>query len=236
MSKQVILSVSSDPPAFYDTATPEETSRALDIGAHVYQTVATMRASAEIREIEERRGAEIAKIKEAAETRIGNLQTQIAATHQEHQQKLSQLYETQRIQETNIRKDVQEATQRQTQLRIAAIEVDMEVLREKNNALNERKAILEAGRDQDIRIAEERTKHLLQQTLDEKERAIMRSERTLQQLQECYVRQAEELRTLADLIRKKPQQNVKTKGSDYERQRLRSPLSRETRCGVRTGR
>jgi hypothetical protein len=126
------------------------------------------------------------------------------------------LYETQRIQETNIRKDVQDATQRQTQMRIAAIEADMDVLREKNNALNERKAILEAGRDQDIRIAEERTKHLLQQTLDEKERAIMRSEKTLQQLQECYVRQAEELRTLADLIRKKPQQNVKTKGSDYE--------------------
>jgi hypothetical protein len=173
-----------------------------------------MRSSEEIRVIEERKQTEIAKIKEQSDSRIRELQEEIDRIGQEHQQRIKQLYETQRNQETALRKDVHDAVQRQAQMRITSIEAEMEVLREKNNALHERKAILEAGRDQDIRIAEERTKRLLQQILDEKERTIMRSEKTLEQLQESYARQTEELRSLADLIRKKP--NVKTKGSEYE--------------------
>lgn len=214
--KSVVLQVATPPPSFYDSANPEEISHALDIGAHMYQTVQSMRSSEEIRMIEERKQTEISKIKEQSEERIHELQMQIDQVRQEHQQRLTQLYESQRTQESGLRKDIQDTVQRQAQTRITAIESEMEVLREKNHALNERKAILEAGRDQDIRIAEERTKHLLQHTLDEKERAIMRSEKTLHQLQESYQKQAEELRQLADLIRKKPQQNVKTKGSEYE--------------------
>jgi hypothetical protein len=141
-------------------------------------------------------------------------QEQQQVLRQEHQLRLSQLYENQRTQESVLRKEVQEAAQRQAQTRIHAIETELELLREKNHALHERKAILEAGRDQDIRVAEERTRILLQHTLDEKERAIVRSEKTLAQLQESYGKQADELRALADLIRKKP--NVKNKGSEYE--------------------
>ena len=221
--RSITLTIAKAAPVFYESANPEEISDALEIGAHMFQTVKHMRATEEIKEIEERNALEIAKIKTTAEQHIKGLEDQIVKSEEEHmelrkehQQRIKQMFETQHSQEQSARQEGQEQAQRAFEQRLQQMEKELEAIREKNHALNERKAILEAGRDQDIRIAEERTKALLQHALDEKERAILRSERTLAGLQESYQKQAEELRQLADIIRKKPQQNVKTKGSEYE--------------------
>jgi hypothetical protein len=113
------------------------------------------------------------------------------------------------------KREAVEQTKRQADERIKAIQYELEVQQERIKALNAGKTMLEADRDRDIRVAEERTRLLLQQTLDEKERSILRGEKTIAGLQETIQQLSTETRALSDLLRKKTT-NVKTKGNDYE--------------------
>ena len=209
-------------PDFYRDAGPAEVGEALVIGASLYTTVTTERASVELEELAAAKHAEIARIKSAADAQITVLEAQIAqaerdtaALRGEYATRSKQMLEAQRTTELTARKEERELVMKQLDGRIRALESELAAAAEKNKALVERRAVVEAGRDADIRIAEERTRALLQVTLDEKERAIQRSEREVAKWQEAFHKQAEELRALADLIRRKPT-NVKTKGSEYE--------------------
>ena len=113
------------------------------------------------------------------------------------------------------KREAVEQAKRQADERIKTAHYEMEVQQERMKALIAGKAALEADRDRDIRIAEERTHALLQHTLDEKERSILRGERFMAGLQETITQQAAEIHALSDLLRKKSS-NVKTKGNEYE--------------------
>ena len=93
---------------------------------------------------------------------------------------------------------------------------ELRLQQERFKALEERRLAVEARRAEDVREAEERTRRLLQQALDEKERAVQRGEQQLAALQEAFSKQTEEFRVLADLIRKKPSTSSSVKGKDYE--------------------
>lgn len=202
-------------PTQYESATPAVVAEMLTIGATLYDTVKAAAASAEIRALEEAKNTEISRIRTAADAALARTEEERATAAAQHAERTAALLEAQRGLVAAARKEATELTTQQLTGRIRSLESELEAAAEKNRALAERRAVLEAGRDADIRVAEERTRALLQTTLDEKERAILRSERTLAALQESFSRQTEELRALGDLIRRKPT-NVKSKGSEYE--------------------
>jgi hypothetical protein len=202
-------------PTQYESADPTVVGEMLTIGASLYETVKAVRASEELRAAEEAKVAEIARVRAVADARIDELNAALARAEAEHAERTSALLEAQRGLVNTARKEATEITTQQYNGRLRALEADLEAAAEKARALAERRAVLEAGRDADIRVAEERTRALLQITLDEKERAIQRAERTLNTLQESFGRQTEELHALSDLIRRKPT-NVKNKGTEYE--------------------
>ena len=201
-------------PDFYASASPAMVAEALSIGASLYTTVTSVRASAEIAAIQEAQATELARIRGAAEKQIAELNAAIERAETEHRARTAQLYEAQRSAALAGRKEGEAEALKATEGRIRGLEADLVALREQNRALQERRAVLETARDSDIRVAEERTRASLQIALDEKERAIVRAEKSLTSLQELYARQSDELRELGDLIRRKP--NVKNKGAEYE--------------------
>jgi hypothetical protein len=231
-------------PALYE-GDPAIVAEVLAIGATLYETVKRASTDESVRALEVQSQRPIETLKHESAERIRVLETQIedatTATrrtqeslqqtakeqreaHEAHlatlerealhaKQHLTSLHQQQ---EAQARKEEREATQRQFELRFRTLQDELALQKEKEAALLERKAVLEQGRDADIRIAEERTRALLQTTLDEKERSILRTERTLSTLQEAYAKQTEALRSLEDLIRKKPSENAKIKGNVFE--------------------
>ena len=210
-------------PPWYVTANPEQTEEALRFGASLYDIVKSTTHSHAIATIEERKSAEIATIRKDADARmeelsgmIRNAEQALQTSQRAHTQRTTELLETMRASEDTIRSEERERVTKQLENKIKAVESDLNAQHERIKALQAGKAVLESDRDRDIRVAEERTKLLLQHALDEKERSIQRAEKSLIILQEAYNRQAEELHTLSDLIRKKPTVNVKNKGTEYE--------------------
>jgi len=217
----------------------------LAIGATLYETVKRASTDESVRALEAQSQLTLTTLRQEAAERIRALEVQIEEqsvstrrtqeslqqvakeareAHEAHVATLArealqakhQLTELHQQQEAQARKEEREATQRQFELRLRTLQEELALQKEKEAALLERKAVVEQGRDSDIRMAEERTRALLQTTLDEKERSIVRAERTLATLQEAYTKQTEALRSLEDLIRKKPSENAKVKGNVYE--------------------
>lgn len=209
-------------PAFYVTATTQETELALQLGATMVEASLSKQAGDEMRALEERHAAELAAARMSHSAALTAIQTELATAQEaaataraEHTRRHAELLEAQKAAESLARKEERELVTKQAEVRIRTLEGEISIASERVAALQERRAQLEQSRDQDIRVAEERTKMLLQTTLEEKERGIQRAEKTLQTMQAAYERQTEELRTLGDLIRRKPT-NVKSKGTEYE--------------------
>jgi hypothetical protein len=213
-------------PAFYHTATPEEVAEALHMGALVVETVQSAHATKTAQEYEEAKTAEVSLIREQAEKALADLQAQLDAEREraarasaEHNKHMRELLDLQATQQDAAATQAQAATTdrltREFTAKLRAAEHDLLVAQERCNGLQERKTILEQGRDQDIRAAEERTRRLMQEALDEKERAIQRLMGQLTSTQDLLSRQSTELQTLGDLIRRK-NTNVKSKGNEYE--------------------
>jgi hypothetical protein len=193
---------------WYDTATPSQRLEALQLGAHVFQVLQGMKASEEVQAAQAAAAAETARIREAHAAAITALQDELAAASAAHTAAMGRAAAAAAAD--------RETTQAASAAQLATVHGELRKLQERCEALVERKRALEEGRDADIRVAEERTRVLLQTTLDEKERAIQRAERTLQTLQSAYEKQSDELRSLADLLRKKPAAGSKAKGDEYE--------------------
>jgi hypothetical protein len=186
-------------------ASPESVAEALTLGANVIHTVRAIKSSEEIQALEARSAEECARIRSAAAEQIASVQAALAAAEQERSAAIAAA--------TSV------AAARLTashEAKLSEIQSNLRTLQERYDALQERRHALETGRDADIRVAEERTRVLLQHALDEKERAIVRAEKTLTALRESYDRQTEEIRALSEYIRQKPTNNVKTKGNIYE--------------------
>lgn len=205
---------------WYECATPDECAEALRIGATLHDTLKTMHANDEIKAIEERKNTEIIRIREHAAEQTASLQTQLQTAQSsltDMQHRIHQLLENQRKELSFAASAEKERIQEQFKHQISELQHEIRLNQEKYDVLMERRKALEADREQDIRAAEERTQMLLQHTLDEKERAILRAEKTLETLHESYARQTDELRGLSDMLRKKTTNtNVKVKGTEYE--------------------
>ena len=231
-------------PSLYE-GDPDIVAEALTIGAALYDTVKRASNDQSIQALEARKQQEIAALRHESGERIRTLeaeleqtttaarrteetlhqtareareshQAQLAAAQQETQQTRHRMSEAQKQQEQRVRAEEREATQREFDLRMRTLQDELAHQKEREAALLERKAVLEQGRDADIRIAEERTRALLQTTLDEKERSIVRTERALATLQETHSKHVETIRTLEEYLRRKPSENAKIKGNTYE--------------------
>jgi len=231
-------------PALYE-GDPDVVAEALTIGAALYETVKRASTDQTVQAIEARTQEDIAAVRHEAAERIRVLeaeldqtvtasrraeealhqtareareahQAQLAATQQEIHQTRQRMSEAQKQQEQRVRAEEREATQREFDLRMRTLQDELAHQKEREAALLERKAVLEQGRDADIRIAEERTRALLQTTLDEKERAVVRMERAQATLAESLTKQTETIRILEETIRRKPSENAKIKGNTYE--------------------
>jgi hypothetical protein len=203
---------------WYLTATPEMTAEALTLGAHVYGTLQTMKASEELQTLEAEKTAEIARIRETAAAATAAVQAQLARAEEERTAALARLSSSLDAQRAELAAAAAADKDRVAAVhatRLLEVQDELRLLKERYDGLQERRKQLEQGRDADIRIAEERTRVLLQTALDEKERAVQRAEATLASFKDLYAKQSEELKSLADLIRRKPTSS-KAKGSEYE--------------------
>jgi hypothetical protein len=217
------------PPGFacewYDTATPEMAAEALMIGANLYNTLKSMKASEELQALEAEKTEEISRIRAAAAAAQAAIATQLERAETERTaalERLSSALEVQRVELAAAAAADKGRVATAHAARLLEVQDELRLLKERHEALQERKKALEEGRDADIRVAEERTKALLQSTLDEKERAILRAEAalqrtdaTLQTFKDLYAKQSEELKALGDIIRRKPTSS-KEKGADFE--------------------
>lgn len=204
---------------WYDAASPEEAAEAMKLGVTIYTTMKAMKAGDAVAALEAKQAAELVAVRAAADERIATIQKELETAGAERiaaQQRAQALYETQRGELTAASAAEKERLVAAHAVQLQSVQANARVQTERYAALEARAEILRAGRDEDIRAAEERTKILLQHALDEKERSIARAETTLATLKDAYERQTEELRMLADLIRKKPSSNSRVKGTDYE--------------------
>jgi hypothetical protein len=203
---------------WYATASPEEVGEALALGATLHTTVKNLKAGEAVAELEARQATELATVRSSAEERIAAIQAQLETAVAERASATARalaLFETQRAENAVSTQAEKDRLQALHATRISEAQAELQILKERISGLEVRRKTLEEGREVDIRVAEERTRTLLQQALDEKERTAQRLEATLTALQASYATQSADIRALTDLIRCK-QQNVRMKGTAYE--------------------
>jgi hypothetical protein len=203
-------------PEFYTYADPPTVAEALTIGASLYDILHKKHTDDRIQELEGRKAAEIAGIRESAATQLAELTAQLDALKATHAQRLKELAELQATKEAAARNEENERLTRSYTQKLRDIQTELSEIQERNAALQARRAELEASRDTDIARAEESTKAMLQLALDEKQRSLERMEREKERLATILEKQTAEIANLNEFIRRKPATNVKTKGNDFE--------------------
>jgi len=234
--RQLTLTVHADYelPQAYASNDPKVVEELLTMGATVFDAVQTQRYSQELQDVEARKEKAVADIRAAADARIQELQELLHATeeqkvalqreHAARHQELSAMLASKDVAASEQSRRAYEtggAEARQSlETRIQALESQIAAHKERNDALLERKRILEQERADELAAAETRTElrvsTLLQRTLDEKERTIQRFETMFAGLQDSYAKQQAELHALNEQLRARSTTNVKTKGTDYE--------------------
>jgi len=219
--------------AWYTTVTPEEAGEALTLGATLHTTVKNLKAGEAVAELEARQAVELATLRATKDEQVTALQTELDAAIAERTAATTRaqaLLETQRAEATTAATADKEHLVALHTTRMAEAQAELTALKERCTALEERRKTVEEGREVDIRVAEERTRVLLQQALDEKEKAKCAAETLLANLQTSYNALTTQVTALSDLIRCK-QQNVRVKGTAYETSSVRNslwPLARST--------
>jgi hypothetical protein len=203
-------------PEFYGYADPATTAEALTIGASLHTILHKKHTDDRIQEIEARKTAEIATIRDASAAQIGDLNAQVDALKATHAARLKELTELQIVKEAAVRQDENERLTRSHTQKLRDLQIELSEIQERNAALQARRVELETSRDADIARAEESTKSLLQYTLDEKQRSVERLEKEKDRLAAILEKQTTEIQNLNEFIRRKPTANVKTKGNDFE--------------------
>ena len=193
---------------FYKTMTPEEVSEALTLGANLYTVLKGLKAeegNAAMADLETKKQAEIARIREQSTTHLKELQSQLAAAHESYailQQQQSERTVAAVAQERTALKAIHETQTQRQQETIAS--------------LQHRIHLATDLRDQEIQKAEERTKAALAYALEEKQRTIERQQRDNDKLAQQLERNSEELNRLSQTLLAKRLQNSKAKGEEFE--------------------
>ena len=218
VSQTISLEVPSEYtlPEFYGYADAATTAEALTIGASLHTILHKKHTDDRIQEIEARKTAEVAAIRDAAAAQLGDLNAQMDALKAAHAARLKDLTELQAAATAAARQDENERLTRSHTQKLRDLQTELYELQERNAALQARRVELEASRDADIVRAEESTKSLLQYTLDEKQRSVERLEREKDKFAAMLEAQTAEIHALNEFIRRKPTANVKTKGNDFE--------------------
>jgi hypothetical protein len=203
-------------PEFYGYADPPTIAEALTIGASLYDILHKKHTDDRIQELEARKAAEIAGIRESTAAQLAELTSQLEALKATHAQRLKELTELQATKEAAARTEENERLTRSYTQKLRDLQVELSEIQERNAALVARRTELEASRDTDIARAEESTKAMLQIALDEKQRSLERIEREKEKLAAILEKQTAEIANLNEFIRRKPTTNVKTKGNDFE--------------------
>jgi len=220
--KTIDICVSEDYeiPEFYLTADTTAVEEALTLGAFLHEKMCYQRASADVQRVEAQKAKEltqmrdqIAQIRTMAAQRTEELEKEIEAVKANQATKLSQLLETQKAKDAESNKIEREASTRQYDVKIKALNTEISVLSEQNRGLQARREMLEADRLRDIQMAEARGAAMVQKTLDEKERMIQRLEALLGNLNTSYNSLSDDFKEFSETQMKK---SMKAKGTEYE--------------------
>lgn len=191
-------------PSVYKRGTQEEIQEALTVGARVQEIVQVERETNELINVLESRDAKHMSDLQELQNKMQVVMEQRLLAKAE----LAALKTATAQAEVEARKQEREATLLECETRIQKYQAAM-------HAAEERKAVLEAARDRDIAAAEERTKAMMSEIIRIREEQLKSADGSLKCLQMAYDRQAEELKSLNDFLRRKVT-NVKTKGNEYE--------------------
>jgi hypothetical protein len=206
MSKSFEITVSHGfrIPKVFKSGNKEAIEEALLLGAYIQDHVQTQRSTDEL--------------KTALEETNQEWESQVAEREAEIQ-RLQEEIQTLQTSIQTMRREVAETSGavRKEERRLVTLELEreMEALRARCQAAEECKLALEANRDADFKRVQQQTRDLLQQTIAVREEQVRSAHTTLVTLQDAYNKQAEELRSLNDFLRRKIT-NVRVKGSEYE--------------------
>lgn len=159
--------------------------------------------------------AELAELKTAAKMEAQQTSQKIHDLETALQDQIRQGQEAERLAKIAAAQAERDARKQEREATLLECEGRMQKYQAAMQAAEERKAALEASRDRDIAATEERTKAMMSEIIRIREEQLKSADGSLKSLQMAYDRQAEELKSLNDFLRRKVT-NVKTKGNEYE--------------------
>ncbi len=205
-------------PAVYLNGTSEEVEEALQLGAQVQTLVHLQKSTEDVRRAVEKQDA-IWSAKLAEETQRRQVAQQAAQQATTEAQASRSTLETLRQQtetaKVEARRQEREVILLETEERLRKAQQAVDAATERLAIAEERCATLTQTRDHEIAVAVQRTRDLMSQVTAVREEQAAAAQGALKTLQEAYNRQADEIRSLSDFLRRRVS-NAKTKGNDYE--------------------
>lgn len=201
--KQLILSVRSDfvIPDVYKNGSIDEIEEAIFIGATIQNTIHVRRGLDEARIIEERHSSDLEEIKRMYAEKMGKLESEKEAIVVEHSVKLKE------IALLNTSKERERCMQENAER--------MQILQSRLEGVEERRRVVEEGRERDIRDAVLRTEAMMEKIVAAKQDQLNKMEASYSKLNDTILKQSQEIVKLSSTLGKRAA-NVKTKGNDYE--------------------
>ncbi len=183
----------------------EAREEALLLGAFVQQHVQTQRSSEDIRALRAKADADLAALKTAKDAAMAALQQEVAAAEAALATKQQELITAVKL--------ARQGERERTMLEMTG---ELEKAKQRYEAAEERRRVLETERATDIAAAESRTRALLQETLAVREEQVRAGQVALKALEDSFRAHVEELRSLNEFVRRKPTAAAKEKGTAYE--------------------
>jgi chemotaxis protein histidine kinase CheA len=198
-------------PVVYSTGHISDIQEALTLGALVQEHVQCERSSEVLREYAARKEAEITALKlQLVSVESAMEETRVSADRSAAQARLEQTAAVREARKTEREEVLKEAAER-----VSAAEKQLETIKNRAEAAEERRRLVEIQRDTDIKMAEERIRATMQQIIHVREEQISESRQSLAALEDLYRKNNEEIRGLNDFLRRKTV-GSSTKGLEYE--------------------
>ena len=205
--KQLILSVHSDfvIPDVYKNGSIDEIEEAIFIGATIQNTIHVRRGLDEARIIEERHSSELEEIKRMYAEKMEKLESEkegiITVLTKEHTVKVKEIALLSTSKERE--RCMQENAER------------MQILQSRLEGVEERRRVMEEGRERDIRDAVLKTEAMMEKIVAAKQDQLNKMEASYSKLNDTILKQSQEIVKLSSTLGKRAA-NVKMKGNDYE--------------------
>jgi len=201
--KKLVLSVHSDfiVPNVYKNGSIHEIEEAIFIGATIQNTIHVRRGIDEARLLEEKHAHALEEIKKVYAEKMEKLCAEKDAFLLEHSVKLKEIaaYSTSKEREKCNQENMEK----------------MQLLQSRLEGIEERRRLVEEGREKDIRDAVMKTESMMEKIVAAKQDQLDKMELSYSKLNDTIEKQSQEIIKLSSTLGKRAA-NVKTKGNDYE--------------------